>query len=108
MMTGLCWTRPIALYAPNPGMVSPSSTHDSGKPISRSEPNPKAVARKRVAFVALKRELHSCPNVKFGLLYLATLRITLPGGQTHRFKDLTLALYIIEKNIKKGVTPDTI
>lgn len=64
-------------------------------------------AKKRATFATVK-ELHSCPNVKFGLLYPVTLHITLPGGQTHRFEDPTLALDIIEKNIKKGVTPDTI
>ena len=39
------------------------------------------VAKKRAAFPAVKRELHSCPNVKFGILYPATLRITLPCGR---------------------------
>ena len=67
-----------------------------------------AVAKKRAAFATVKKELHSCPNVKFGLLYPATLRITLPGGQTHRFEDPALASDFIEKNIKKGVTPDSI
>ena len=67
-----------------------------------------AVAKRRAAFASVKKELHSCPNVKFGLLYPATLRITLPGGQTHRFEDLALALDFIEKNIKKGVTPDSV
>jgi len=74
---------------------------------SRSSPT-SPVAKKRAAFAAVKRELHSCPNVKFVLLYPATLRITLPCGQTHRFEDPTLTLTFIEKNIKKGVTPDTI
>lgn len=67
-----------------------------------------AVAKKRAAFASVKKVLHSCPNVKFGLLYPATLRITLPGGQTHRFEDPALALDFIEKNIKKGVTPDSV
>ncbi len=67
-----------------------------------------AVARRRAAFATVKKEFHSCPNVKFGLLYPATLRITLPGGQTHRFEDPILALSFIKENIKKGVTPDDI
>ena len=37
-----------------------------------------AVAKKRAAFATVK---------KFGLLYPATLPITLPSGQTHRFED---------------------
>lgn len=67
-----------------------------------------AVVKRRAAFAAVKKELHSCQNIMFGFLYPATLRITLPGGQTNRFEDPTLALHFIEKNIKKGVTPDTI
>ncbi|XP_035508028.1 uncharacterized protein LOC118320994, partial [Morone saxatilis] len=60
-----------------------------GKRISIFPDFTAAVAKKRAAFAAVKKELHSCPNVKFGLLYPATLRITLPGGQTHRFEDPT-------------------
>lgn len=66
------------------------------------------VAGKRAAFAKVKKELHSCPNIKFGLLYPATLRITLPGGQTHRFEDPALASVFVEKNIKKVVTPDAV
>lgn len=66
-----------------------------------------AVAKKRAAFATVKKELHSCPNVKFGL-YPTTLRITLPSGQTHRFEDPAIASDFIKTNIKKGVTPDSV
>ncbi|CAB1446947.1 unnamed protein product [Pleuronectes platessa] len=46
------------------------------------------VARRRAAFVQVKRELHACAHVKFGLRYPATLHITMSGGQTHRFEEL--------------------
>lgn len=38
------------------------------------------VAKQWMAFVRVKRELYSCPNVKFGLCYPATLHIILPNA----------------------------
>lgn len=63
-----------------------------------------AVAKKRAAFASVKRELHCWTNVKFRLIFPATLRITLPGGQTHHFDDLTVASDFIKNNVKKVVT----
>lgn len=67
-----------------------------------------SVAKKRASFVKVKKELHSCPGVKFGLLFPATLRITLPDGQVRRFEDPVLAADFVEKNLRNGVDPATI
>ncbi|KAF3854367.1 hypothetical protein F7725_022524 [Dissostichus mawsoni] len=55
---------------------------------------------KRAAFVPVKRTLHSYPNVKFGLLFPATLKITMPNGTSHRFEDPTVATDFVNKNCK--------
>lgn len=65
-----------------------------------------AVSRKRAAFQPVKRLLHSCPGVKFGLLFPATLKITLPGGTSHSFEDSELAMDFVNTSIKKGVSPE--
>ncbi|KAJ4937147.1 hypothetical protein JOQ06_001728 [Pogonophryne albipinna] len=49
---------------------------------------------------AVKRTLHSYPNVKFGLLFPATLKITMPNGTSHRFEDPTVATDFVNKNCK--------
>ena len=59
-----------------------------------------AVAKKRAAFTDVKRLLHSCPGVKFGLRFPATLRITLPGGDTHTFGDPATAMDVVKVNLK--------
>lgn len=58
------------------------------------------VAKKRAAFAAVKRSLHSCPEVKFGLRFPARLRITLPNGSSHHFLDPILATEFVNKNCK--------
>lgn len=50
--------------------------------------------------VAVKRTLHSFPGVKFGLLYLATLKITMPDETVHRFVDPDKAVEFVQKNCK--------
>ncbi|KAJ8377871.1 hypothetical protein AAFF_G00250220 [Aldrovandia affinis] len=44
-----------------------------------------AVAKKRASFGDVKRQLRACPGVKYGLIYPAVLRLTLPDSSTHRF-----------------------
>ncbi|ROL48201.1 hypothetical protein DPX16_22801, partial [Anabarilius grahami] len=73
----------------------------NGKKLSIFPDFAPSVAKKRTAFASVKKELHSCPNVKFGLRFPATLQITLPGGEVHRFEDPNLALVFVRKNIKK-------
>lgn len=63
-----------------------------------------SVAKKRAAFTDVKRLLHSCPGVKFGLRFPATLRITLPGGATHTFEDPATAMDFVKVNLKSGVS----
>ena len=60
------------------------------------------VAKRRAAFAQVKRELHACANVKFGLRYPATLHITMSSGQTHRFEDPDQALEFVNKSLKKN------
>ncbi|XDV29300.1 hypothetical protein PO909_032437 [Leuciscus waleckii] len=55
-----------------------------------------SVAKKRAAFTDVKRLLHSCPGVKFGLRFPATLKITLPGGATHTFEDPATAMDFVK------------
>uniref|UniRef100_A0A096LTD4 Uncharacterized protein n=1 Tax=Poecilia formosa TaxID=48698 RepID=A0A096LTD4_POEFO len=56
------------------------------------------VAKKRALFTKVKKELHSCPGIKFGLLFPAILWIILPNGQICKFKDSVLASDFVEKN----------
>ncbi|KAE8285767.1 hypothetical protein D5F01_LYC15435 [Larimichthys crocea] len=56
----------------------------------------------------VKRQLHSCPGTKFGLLFPAVLKITLPGGSTHTFDDPDSAMDFVNANIKKSVAPDDV
>lgn len=67
-----------------------------------------SVSKKCAAFAGVKRELHSCPSTKFGLLFPAVLKITLPGGSTHTFDDPELAIDFVNTSIKKSVTPDAV
>lgn len=62
------------------------------------------VAKKRAAFMDVKRQLHSCPGVKFGLRFPAVLRITLPSGATHTFEDLAPEMDFVKANIKTVVS----
>lgn len=66
------------------------------------------VAKKRAAFVGVKKELHSCPGIKFGLFHPAILRITLSNGQTHTFEDPDCAMDFVKKNLKTMVAPSSI
>lgn len=63
-----------------------------------------SVAKKRAAFTDVKRLLHSCPGVKFGLRFPATLKIILPGGATHTFEDPATAMDFVKVNLKSGVS----
>ena len=58
------------------------------------------VAKWRVAFVQVKKELHTCTNVNFGLRYPATLHNTMSSGQTYRFEDPDQALEFVNKRLK--------
>lgn len=65
-----------------------------------------AVAKKRATFTKVKKELRSCPGIRFGLLFPATLRITLSDGTIRKFDDPALAGDFVEKNLKNAVAPD--
>lgn len=71
-----------------------------GKRISVFPDYISSVAKKRAAFGAAKRMLRSRPDVKFGLLYPAILKITMPDGTSHRFEDPTAATDFVNKNCK--------
>lgn len=79
-----------------------------GKRVSIFPDFTTAVAKKRATFSKVKKELHSCPGVKFGLFYPAVLRITPPNGQTRRFDDPVSALEFVQKHLKTVVAPDAI
>uniref|UniRef100_A0AAV2K1Q6 Transposase element L1Md-A101/L1Md-A102/L1Md-A2 n=1 Tax=Knipowitschia caucasica TaxID=637954 RepID=A0AAV2K1Q6_KNICA len=79
-----------------------------GKRVSVFPDFTAAVSKKRSAFATVKKGLHSCPGVKFGLFYPAVLRVTLPGGQTHRFEDPALAADFVTKHVKTMVSPDSV
>ncbi|CAK6963512.1 unnamed protein product [Scomber scombrus] len=55
--------------------------------------------------IKVKRELHACANVKFGLRYPATLHITMSDGQTYRFENPDQALEFVNKRLKKNPGP---
>lgn len=76
-----------------------------GKRISAFADYTSTVAKKRAAFGGVKRQLHSCPGIKFGLMYPAVLRITLSDGRAHRFEDPAAASDFVNKHLKKAVTP---
>lgn len=73
-----------------------------GKRISIFPDYTTAVAKKRATFGPVKHQLRACPGVKFGLIYPAVLRLTLPDNSTHRFEDPTAAADFV-KNIKTTV-----
>uniref|UniRef100_A0AAV2KQQ8 Uncharacterized protein n=1 Tax=Knipowitschia caucasica TaxID=637954 RepID=A0AAV2KQQ8_KNICA len=79
-----------------------------GKRVSIFPDFTTSVAKKRAAFAKVKKELHSCPGVKFGLFYPARLHITPPSGQTHKFEDLTLAMDFVLKRLKTVVIPESV
>lgn len=62
-----------------------------GKKISIFPDFTPAVAKKRSEFTSVKRLLHTCPGVKFGLFYPAELRITLPDGAVRKFTEPSAA-----------------
>uniref|UniRef100_A0AAV2MQJ3 Uncharacterized protein n=1 Tax=Knipowitschia caucasica TaxID=637954 RepID=A0AAV2MQJ3_KNICA len=66
------------------------------------------VAKKRAAFSGVKKELHSCPGIKFGLFFPASLRITLPNGQLRTFDSPDLAMDFVKKNLKTMVDPQSV
>lgn len=57
------------------------------------------VAKRRAAFGEANRLLRSCANVRFGLLYLAVLRITAKSGQDQRFTDPSAAVDFVKKEL---------
>lgn len=63
-----------------------------------------SVAKKCAAFTDVKRLLHSCPGVKFGLRFPTILKITLPGGATHNFEDPATAMDFVKLNLKSAVS----
>ncbi|CAL1612629.1 unnamed protein product [Knipowitschia caucasica] len=66
------------------------------------------VAKKRAAFNDLKKEFHSCPGIKFGLFFPASLRITLPTGQLRTFDSPDLAMDFVKKNLKTMEDPQSV
>ncbi|KAK7882797.1 hypothetical protein WMY93_028971 [Mugilogobius chulae] len=79
-----------------------------GKRVSVFPDFTATVSKKRAAFTKVKKELRSCPGVKFGLFYPAVLRITLPSGQNHKFEDPLLAMDFVENRLKNMVAPDCV
>lgn len=79
-----------------------------GKRISIFADYTPTVAKKRAAFGNVKRQLRSCPGIKFGLLFPATLKITLPSGDILRFDDPSNANDYFNKHLKKVVVPDDV
>lgn len=77
----------------------------NGKRISVFADYTTAVAKKRASFGEVKRQLRACSGVKYGLIYPATLRLTLQDNSTHRFEDPTLAADFVQKNLKTAVVP---
>lgn len=71
-----------------------------GKKVSIFPDYTAEVAKKRAAFTEAKRLLRNCKGVKFGILFPAVLRITLPTGQDKRFDDPAEAIDFIRKKIK--------
>ena len=71
-----------------------------GKKVSVFPDYTSSVAKKRAAFTPVKRILRSHSAVRFGLLYPAVLRITMPDGTSHRFEDPSVATEFINKNCK--------
>lgn len=72
----------------------------NGKKVSVFPDYTSSVAKKRAAFTPVKRTLRSHTAVKFGLLYPAVLRITMPDGTSHRFEDPSVATEFVNKNCK--------
>lgn len=58
-----------------------------GKRVSVFPYYTSSFAKKRAVFSTVKRNLRSYPDVKFGLLYLAVLKVTMPDGSSPRFED---------------------
>ena len=54
----------------------------------------------------VKRQLRSCPGVKFGLRFPAVLMITLPGGATHTFEDPAAVMDFVKANVKSMVSSE--
>ncbi|KAL0146627.1 hypothetical protein M9458_057967 [Cirrhinus mrigala] len=75
-----------------------------GKRLSIFADYTTAVAKKRSAFRDVKRVLHSCPGVRFGLVFPAVLRITTADGVSHKFVEPSVALDFICKNVKSTET----
>lgn len=63
-----------------------------------------SVAKKRLQFVNVKRLLHTCSGVKFGLFYPAELRITLPDGVVRKFTDPAAAADFVTKDLKDSAS----
>ena len=61
---------------------------------------------KQKAFINVKKELHSCAQVKFSLRYPATLHITMWRVQTHRFEDREQGLEFVNKKLKRTTVPE--
>lgn len=67
-----------------------------------------SVVKKCASFTKVKKELHSCPRIKMGLLFSAILWITLSKGQFRKFEVPDLAADFVEKHIKNVVDPTTV
>lgn len=71
-----------------------------GKKLSVFPDFAPAVAKKRSQFAGVKRLLHNCPGIKFGLFYPAELRISLPDGAVHKFIDPAVATDFVTRDLK--------
>lgn len=85
-----------------------SSLHYNGRRVFIFPDFTAAVAKKRAAFATVKKALHSCPGVKFGLIFPAILRVTLSNGQLRTFEDPELAMDFVRDNLKTGVVPGAV
>lgn len=61
-----------------------------------------AVSKQRAAFNEVRSLLRGLERVRYGLLFPATLRITTPEGEEHRFKDPLKAKEFISTKLSSG------
>lgn len=59
------------------------------------------VARRRAAFVSVKKILHEHPSIKFGLFFPAELKITMPSGEVHKFIDPDAAMTFVNTAVRE-------
>ena len=59
------------------------------------------VAKRRAAFLPVKKILHEHPSIKFGLFFPAELKITMSSGEVHKFTDPDAAMAFVGTAVRK-------